>query len=83
MQIIHVCWLNSKRVMHLIYSSYDQLPLFLTVPQLAEVLDIGLNSAYALARSKKIRAVRIGKQYRIPKESVRELFLSGPEARDS
>ena len=72
-----------KKVMNLNYSSHDQLPLFLTVPQLAEVLDIGLNSAYALARSKKVCTVRIGKQYRIPKESIRELFLSGLDTCDN
>lgn len=59
----------------MIYTNYDQLPLFLTVPQLSEVLGIGLNSAYELARSEKLGAIMIGKQYRIPKESIKSLFV--------
>lgn len=59
----------------MIYTNYDQLPLFLTVPQLSEVLDIGLNSAYELARSEKVGAIMIGKQYRIPKESIKSLGI--------
>jgi len=52
------------------YKSIDQLPLVLNVNQLAEVLGIGLNRAYALVRSGSIRNIRIGRQYKIPKDAL-------------
>ena len=55
--------------------SEESLPFVMTVPQVAQLLGIGLNSAYALTRSKKIRSIRIGRQFRIPKEALLE-FLS-------
>ena len=48
------------------YTSIDQLPLVLSVAQLAAVLGIGINSAYQLVRSNIIRSIRIGRQYKIP-----------------
>ena len=56
------------------YTSYEELPLFMTVDDLAKALQIGLNTAYNLVRSDKIHCYRAGTQYRIPKESIRELF---------
>ena len=53
------------------YTSIDQLPLVLTVEQLAAVLEIGINSAYELVRSECIQSVRIGRQYRIPKNALK------------
>lgn len=55
---------------------YEDLPLVLTVPQLSEVMGIGLNSAYHLVRSGGIHAVQVGKLYRIPKESLKTFLLS-------
>ena len=60
------------------YKSYDELPLFLTVEDLAKTLQIGLNTAYNLVRSDKISCYRAGVQYRIPKESIRELLSTVP-----
>ena len=56
------------------YKSYEELPLFLTVEDLADTLQIRLNTAYGLVRSDRIRCYRAGVQYRIPKESIRDLF---------
>lgn len=42
----------------------------LTVKQLAEVLNIGLNAAYELVNRHEIGAKRIGRAIRIPKSSV-------------
>lgn len=53
----------------------SDLPLVLTVTNLAQSLMIGRNSAYALLRSKKIRSIRVGRQLRIPREALLE-FLS-------
>lgn len=55
-------------------TSYEQLPLFLTVEELADVLKIGKSTAYNLVRSENIHSYRAGTQYRIPKESLQNLF---------
>ena len=57
------------------YTSIDQLPLVLSVEQLAAVLGVGLNNAYQLVRSESIRSVRIGRQYKIPKDAL-EAYLA-------
>ena len=43
----------------------------ISVEELCEILSIGKNTAYRLLKSREIRAIRIGKVYKIPKESVR------------
>lgn len=53
----------------------DQLPLVLSVEQLAAVLGIGINSAYQLVRSGQVGSVRIGRQYKIPKNAL-EIYLA-------
>ena len=57
------------------YTSLSQLPLVLTVGDLAAVLGIGINSAYELVRSESIRSIRIGRQYKIPKNAL-EAYLA-------
>jgi excisionase family DNA binding protein len=42
-------------------------PDVLTVEQVQEALGIGRNMAYELLKTKKIKSVRLGKNYRIPK----------------
>lgn len=56
------------------FYSVDGLPLVLSVPQLAEVLHIGRNSAYQLVSSGQIRSIRIGKNIRIPQSAVLEFL---------
>lgn len=43
----------------------------ISVEELCEILSIGKNTAYRLLKSGEIKAIRIGKVYKIPKESVR------------
>ena len=62
-----------------IYHSLDELPLVLTVEDLMPVLGIGRNAAYALVRSGQIRSIKVGRQFRIPREAVSE-FLTGSAA---
>lgn len=57
------------------YTSIDQLPLVLTVDQLAAVLGIGINSAYQLVRSGRVGSLRIGRQYKIPRNAL-EAYLA-------
>ena len=61
---------------HSEYTSLDQLPLVLTVEQLAAVLGIGINNAYELVRSECIRSVRIGRQYKIPKNALEAYLIA-------
>lgn len=48
----------------------DQYDDVLTVANLQEILGIGRNTVYELLNSGTIPALRIGKQWRIPKDAV-------------
>lgn len=48
---------------------YDEI---MTIDELMEYLAIGRTTAYKLMKSGKIKALRIGRLYRIPKKSVDE-----------
>lgn len=52
------------------FTNFDQLPLLLTVDDLSKVLDISKTNTYNLVRSDKLKVVKIGKQYRVPKEAL-------------
>lgn len=54
------------------YTDFDQLPLLLTVKQLAAILGVSIHTAYDLVRSNHIESKRVGTQYRIPKESLKQ-----------
>lgn len=58
-------------------TSFENLPLVLHVKELAEVLSISQNTAYALVRSGQIRSVRTGRIYRIPKDALIEYLSKG------
>ena len=47
-------------------------PIVINVKDLANMLSVSHNTAYALIRSGKIRSIRIGRTYRIPKDAVDE-----------
>ena len=53
----------------------ERIPLILHVEDLMQLLDVGRNTAYELVRSGKIRSIRVGRCYRIPRDSVID-FLS-------
>lgn len=50
------------------YKSYDELPLFLNVKTVAQVLDIALSSTYELMHEKTFPTLRIGNRMVVPKE---------------
>lgn len=64
---------SSKKVTE--YTSFEQLPLVLSVEQLATVLGVGINNAYQLVRNGSVYSVQIGRQYRIPKNAL-EAYLA-------
>lgn len=50
------------------YTSYDQLPLMLSVPEVAAVLGISRAGAYELVRSRDFPTLKIGSRIVVPKE---------------
>ena len=56
------------------YTSMDQIPVVLTVEQLADILGIAQNTAYDFVRSGRIKSVRVGRQIRISKIDLTDLL---------
>ena len=54
------------------YKSCEELPLMLSVPEMAAALGISRAGAYELARSEGFPALRIGTRIVIPKDELRE-----------
>ena len=54
------------------FKSYEELPLMLSVPEMAAVLGISRAGAYELARSEGFPALRIGTRIVIPKDKLQE-----------
>lgn len=52
------------------YRSVDELPLILTVEDLMRILGIGRGAAYELARSERIKTIRVGRKIRIAKHEL-------------
>ncbi len=55
-----------------IFKSYEELPLMLSVPEMAAALGISRAGAYELARSEGFPALRIGTRIVIPKDKLQE-----------
>ena len=53
-----------------VYRSVDELPLNLTVEDLMPILGIGRSAAYELARSERIKTIRVGRKIRIAKHEL-------------
>ncbi len=51
-----------------VYKSYDELPLMLSVPEVAAVLGISRAGAYELVRSNGFPALKVGSRIVVPKE---------------
>ena len=56
----------------LIYKNYDELPLMLSVKELATVLGVSRTSAYELTKTKGFPILKIGSRVVIPKERLIE-----------
>ena len=54
------------------YKSYDDLPLMLSVNDVAEVLGISKSSAYVLAKEKDFPTLKIGARVVIPRDKFLE-----------
>ena len=55
-----------------IFKSYEELPLMLSVPEMAAALGISRSGAYELARSEGFPALRIGTRIVVPKDKLQE-----------
>ena len=55
-----------------VYKNYDELPLMLSVPEVAAVLGISRAGAYELVRSDGFPALKIGRRIVVPKEKFIE-----------
>ena len=53
----------------MIYMKFEDMPLVLSVGDIADSLMIGRNKAYNLVNSGKIKSLRIGNHYRIPRDA--------------
>ena len=53
-----------------IFKSYEELPLMLSVPEMAAALGISRAGAYELARSEGFPALRIGTRIVVPKDKL-------------
>ena len=51
-----------------VYKSYDELPLMLSVPEVAAVLGISRAGAYELVKGEDFPALKIGSRIVVPKE---------------
>ena len=51
-----------------VYKTYDELPLMLSVPQVADVLGIGRTNAYELVKEKDFPSLNIGSRIVVPKD---------------
>lgn len=58
---------NIKENYQIMFTSYPDL---LTIVQLKEMLGIGITLAYRLVRDNTIKALKIGREYKIPKANV-------------
>ena len=55
---------------------YNETTDLITIEDMCNILLIGRNSAYRLLKSKKIKAFRIGKVWKIPMSPIDEFILS-------
>ena len=51
------------------YKNFEEMPLVIGVEDVADTLKIGRNKAYELVNCGEIKALKVGNQYRIPRDS--------------
>lgn len=59
---------------NMIYHSVEDLPLLITVPELAKILRVGKNKAYELVNDGSIKAIKIGTKIKVPKAHLIEFM---------
>ena len=61
---------NMKKNERFSEKAHEALPLVLTVPEAAKQLRIGIGRCYELVRCGRLRSIKIGKRFLIPKSAV-------------
>ena len=64
------------------YKSYDDLPLMLSVPEVAEVLGISRAGAYDLVRSAGFPHMKLGNRILVPKDKFIKWIDNNTEGMD-
>lgn len=64
--------LMKKKIIY--YRDWDELPVLLTLSQVAILLDITHDTASRWARTGKIPAVKVADEWRVEKQAIREMF---------
>ena len=57
-------------MMNQFYKSFEELPVMLTIPQVAQVLSISRAGAYELANSRNFPAMLVGSRIVVPKDRL-------------
>lgn len=65
----------------MVYNNFESMPFVLAVEDIADTLSIGRNKAYHLVNSGKIKALKLGNHYRIPKENFICFLKEGTDLR--
>lgn len=55
---------------------FEQYNDVVTIEEMAEMMGIGRNCAYNLLHSKKVKAFRNGRNWRIPKQAIIEYIVN-------
>jgi excisionase family DNA binding protein len=55
------------------YTSWDNMPLLLTTDETADILRVHVNTVKYLIRTGRLTATKVGRSWRIPRESVRAM----------
>lgn len=51
-------------------TTFENLPLLLTVGEMATILRIGRNPAYQLVKDGSVQSIRVGRSIRIPRNAL-------------
>ena len=52
-------------------SDWSQLPLILSIPEVAKILGVGSYTAYALVNQKGFPVIRLGRKLKVPRDKLR------------
>lgn len=70
---------NIKENYQLMFTDYKDL---VDIKDLKEMLGIGITLAYKLVRDNTIKALKIGREYKIPKANVISYLINGNKTTD-
>lgn len=57
--------------------SFEEIPLFVDIPYAARLFGIAETGVRKLCRDKRLKAIKFGKDWRIPKDEIKRLIEEG------